>query len=85
MMDPRGIGATEDDVRATLEADFTGPSRQAARRLLRRCASLPEPQRVQVAVLKLARGDIDSLGHFVARAVSDYRDVLYWAFYPDSD
>lgn len=40
-----------------------------------------EPERVQLAILKLSDGNLDLLGHFVDRAKADYRDVLYWTEY----
>lgn len=83
MTDAHGMDASPEDVEAFLESDFPPPLRATARDLIRRCESLPEPRRVQMAVLELAGGDIASLKHYVERAEGDYRDVLYWAFYPD--
>jgi hypothetical protein len=40
-----------------------------------------ERERVQIAILKLSRGDADKLLHNVQAAKQDYRDVLYWAEY----
>ena len=40
-----------------------------------------ERERVQLAILKLAEGDIDKLLHFTQAAKGDFRDVLYWAEY----
>jgi hypothetical protein len=40
------------------------------------------PYRVQLAVLKLAAGSFDALGHLVELAKIDYRDVLSAAEYP---
>jgi hypothetical protein len=38
-----------------------------------------ETVRVQLAILHLARGDIDRLKRFVEDARRDYRDVLMWS------
>ena len=39
--------------------------------------------RVQVDILKLSSGSIDSLRKNVKAAKSDYRDVISWAEYPN--
>lgn len=44
----------------------------------------PERERVQLAVLRLCRGDLDQLRHFVEAARRDYRDVLLWAESPEA-
>ncbi len=41
-----------------------------------------ERERVQMAILTLSKGNEDKLLHFVEVAKQDYRDVLYWAEYP---
>ena len=41
-----------------------------------------ERERVQMAILALSQGREDQLLHFVEAAKQDYRDVLYWAEYP---
>lgn len=41
-----------------------------------------ERERVQLAILALSQGNEDKLLHFVEAAKQDYRDVLYWAEYP---
>ena len=38
--------------------------------------------RVLVAVVALASGNLDALRHFSARAIEDWRDVLYWHEHP---
>lgn len=38
-----------------------------------------EVVRVQLAILHLARGDMERLVHFVEVAKRDYRDVLWWS------
>ena len=42
-----------------------------------------EPERVQLAILKLSDGDIEQLRRYVEIAQQDYRDVLAWAEYPE--
>lgn len=44
-----------------------------------------ERERVQVGILKLSGGDVDRLLAAVADAKKDYRDVLWWAEYPEPD
>lgn len=41
-----------------------------------------ETSRVQLAILKLADGDLDALMEYLSVAKKDYRDVLAWAEYP---
>lgn len=41
-----------------------------------------ERERVQLAILTLSQGNEDKLLQFVEAAKQDYRDVLYWAEYP---
>jgi len=43
----------------------------------------PERERVQLAILKLSCGDADRLLATVQAANEDYRDVLWWAEYPN--
>src|SRR5438309_8849470 len=42
-----------------------------------------ERERVQLAILKLSAGSEEKLREFVAVAKRDYRDVLFWAGYPE--
>ena len=42
-----------------------------------------EQERVQLAILKLSEGNEEKLREFVAVAKRDYRDVLFWAEYPE--
>ena len=48
-------------------------------------AELSEPgrARVQLAALKLANGNIDTLRRHIDTAARDYKDVLSWAEYPE--
>jgi hypothetical protein len=42
-----------------------------------------ERERVQLAILKLSEGSEEKLREFIAVAKRDYRDVLFWAEYPE--
>jgi hypothetical protein len=42
-----------------------------------------EAQRVRRGIVALSQGSLDRLAHYVERARQDYRDILYWAEYPD--
>jgi hypothetical protein len=42
-----------------------------------------EPDRVRLAILKLADGDAEEVASLVRAASRDYRDVLMWAEYPE--
>ena len=42
-----------------------------------------ERERVQLAILKLSEGNEEKLREFVAVAKRDYRDVIFWAEYPE--
>jgi hypothetical protein len=42
-----------------------------------------ERERVQLAILKLSAGSEGKLREYLAVAKRDYRDVLFWAEYPE--
>lgn len=42
-----------------------------------------ESERVRKAVVKLSYGSIEGLKYYIECAIRDYRDVLYWAEYPN--
>src|SRR5437763_7093011 len=42
-----------------------------------------ERERVQLAILELSEGNEEKVREFVAVAKRDYRDVLFWAEYPE--
>ncbi len=44
-----------------------------------------EAERVALDVLTLSRGEVEAVRRYVQAALRDYRDVLYWAEYYDSD
>ena len=45
----------------------------------------PEPGRVAWDVLHLSNGNLESVRHYLRAAQADYRDVLYWAEYYETD
>lgn len=45
----------------------------------------PETGRVAWDVLELSKGSLERVRHFLQAAQTDYRDVLYWAEYYDTD
>jgi hypothetical protein len=68
-----------------MNADYSGADRDAAAALLPREDELPlQPpyERVLLAILTLARGDLGRLRHYADSARSDWRDVLYWTENP---
>ena len=72
-------------VEAAIEAAFAEPLRQAARATLPTESQLAPGspyERVLLATIKLAAGDLDKLQHAAEVAINDWRDVLYWAEHP---
>jgi hypothetical protein len=45
----------------------------------------PEAGRVAWDILELSKGNLESVRHYEQAAQTDYRDVLYWAEYYDTD
>ena len=81
-----GIVATREMVSARVKLDYAPSDQHAVGDLLARI-SYEEPaliHRVQLAVLRLASGDIARLHSCVVDARLDYRDVLVGAEYPRS-
>jgi hypothetical protein len=70
------------NVRRAVAVGFSEPDRPAALAVLRRYCG-PETPRVHRAVLALSEGELAKLSAMVEAANTDYRDVLYWAEYPD--
>ena len=83
-MNADGIGATTDDVLELVSRDFPDDRQADALELLEYCDDLPEATRLKVAVVQLAEGDLDHIADYIDAAEVDYRDVLYWAFYPEA-
>lgn len=72
------------DVVQKLEADFSQDELASARRLLGGYSG-KERLRVIRCIVHLAKGNADSLLHFIDEAAMDYRDVIYWAEYDRND
>jgi hypothetical protein len=45
----------------------------------------PEPERMVWDILILSKGSLDNIERYLKAARIDYRDVLYWAEYYESD
>jgi hypothetical protein len=45
----------------------------------------PEIGRVAWDILELSKGSLESVRHYLQTAQTDYRDILYWAEYYDTD
>jgi hypothetical protein len=71
-----------DTVQQAVAAAFPDDDRPAVLAALRGY-QWGEPTRVQLAILALADGDLDKVENLVEHANGDYRDVLYWAEYPE--
>ncbi len=65
-----------------IERSFSVAQREIVRGLLAEYTGTEE-LRVKIAVLVLADGNQDDLVDFLRCAKVDYRDVLYWAEYPE--
>jgi hypothetical protein len=80
------VAPTRDDVLASVRALFPGDASRAAVELVDTYgvdSHERERERVQLAILKLCGGDEGKLREYVAVAKRDYRDVLFWAEYPE--
>jgi len=71
----------EPDITQQIEKEFSSTLSSSVRETLAPLEAVPEFQRVARCVLFLAGGDEDKLAHFVTAALSDYRDVIWWAEY----
>ncbi|MFN2541001.1 MAG: hypothetical protein ABR514_02380 [Chthoniobacterales bacterium] len=77
---------TRDEVVAVAEASFPNSSWGRVLELLDTYGVESyerERERVQLAILKLSGGDEEKVREFVAVAKRDYRDLLFWAEYPE--
>jgi hypothetical protein len=70
----------EPDITQRIEKEFSELS-SSVENVLNKLATVPEFQRVARCVLFLANGDEKKLAHFVTVALTDYRDVIWWAEY----
>jgi hypothetical protein len=68
--------------RRAVTVGFSEADRPAALAALRRYCG-PETPRVHRAVLTLSGGKLGDLEAMITAANEDYRDVLYWAEYPE--
>ena len=77
---------SREEVLASVRASFPKESRARALELLDTygvAAHERERERVQLAILKLSEGNEEKLRQHVNVAKRDYRDVLFWAEYPE--
>src|SRR2546426_4046622 len=77
---------SRDQVVASVEATFSKSSWARVLELLDSYGVEPyerERERVQLAVLELGAGSEEKIREYVAVAKRDYRDVLFWAEYPE--
>jgi len=80
------MARSRDEVIAAIQATFPESSRARVLELLDRYGVESyerERERVQLAILKLSGGTEEKLREFLAVAKRDYRDVLFWAEYPE--
>jgi hypothetical protein len=75
--------ATRDDVEKAVMASFAEAQRSDVMSALAGYSWPNEPSRVRHAILVLSDGDPDEIGRLVKSANADYRDLLYWAEYPE--
>jgi hypothetical protein len=66
-----------------LTRSFPLSKQTAAVKTLRGYTENQETERVQLAILAKANGDLDELRRMVEVANTDYRDALAWAEYPE--
>jgi hypothetical protein len=74
------------EVELALTREFPADQQTVARSMLAGyggAAHEREVERVRQALLALSRGKLAYLGHYLAVAQHDYRDVLYWADHPE--
>jgi hypothetical protein len=74
------------DLERALGGEFPADEQPVARSMLASyggAAHEREVERVRRALLALSRGKLAYLGHYLAVAQHDYRDVLYWADHPE--
>jgi len=69
-------------VRKKIESEFDSSARDEIAELLIRY-KYNERERVQLDILHLADGDGEEVSRLVNKANEDYRDIIYWAEYPE--
>jgi hypothetical protein len=76
--------ALEQQIVERVAREFEDEERSAALELLASYAG-PEATRVLAAILTLSKGSLANIRRYVENARIDYRDILYWVEYYDSD
>ena len=74
------------DLERALAREFAPDEQTVARGMLAAYGGAEhqrEVERVRRALLALSRGKLAYLGHYLAVAQHDYREVLYWADHPE--
>ena len=77
---------SREDVLTAVRASFPKESQTRVLELLDTyglAAHERERERVQIAMLKLSEGSEEKLREYVDVVKRDYRDVLFWAEYPE--
>src|SRR5438105_13912187 len=80
------MARSRDEVVAAIQATFPESARARVLELLDTYGMESyerERERVQLAILKLSGGSEEKVREYVAVAKRDYRDVLFWAEYPE--
>jgi hypothetical protein len=72
-----------DDVTRIVRRDFPDTQLEDVMAIVTEFASQWDTARVQLAALKMANGNLDSLRRQIAAAKQDYRDTLVAAEYPE--
>lgn len=79
-----GHMALERRLRVRIAKEFAETDRVAALSLLEGYAGR-EPDRVRWDILELSKGNLEKVREYLEAARIDYRDVLYWAEYFQTD
>lgn len=77
-----GVAALSAKIMRRIQTDFNPNDQQKVIELLATYGLQSherEPERVRMAILYLAQGDIKQVQNYVRSAKWDYRDVLHWA------
>ena len=86
-LDPDGFDATSAHVDDLLRATFDGADHERVRAVLQRLGGTGfsvSRARLEVAALLVADGRMQDLVYAVDLGLTDYRDLLVGAFYPDA-
>jgi hypothetical protein len=73
---------THDDVVRVIAREFPDNQRDVVALLDDYAKTDSNPERVQLAILKISRGRIDEVSRYVEMAKQDFRDVISPAEYP---